>query len=1191
MKKIIKILYSLALFSSVVICQTTITIDNKTGSIGNTVTISVSSTSVSNVKDFTFHIRYDPNSVEFKEVDKSGSPLPNSDDFLMYIEEDGFVAVSYFNSEPVTLNGKLFDMKFKFLDGFSEFRFDYARVRNWQGSRLDLVLNNGSLAETINPDVKVYSPNGEEVWEVVGDPQDITWASVYLSNIEIDYTTDDGSTWTEIADNYDATTASYSWTVPSVTSNQCKIRIFSSVDSTVGDTSDNTFTINSTAEINTLTPNGGEVLKVGGVKRIKWTDKNITNVKIEYSTNANNATPTWNTVIASTPASNGYYDWVIPNTPSVNCKIRLSDVDNPGANDLSNAVFEITTSPVDIVLADVIEASLTRVIKVNNTGNKAYLWGGSWETENNPFTLENGDDLYFSDTLIVRGTVPLSVGWLTSVKYFVMKLSFNPETVVPDTLISTQDVGVCSYSVREDTLTITWYNNNPVDIHGKMFDIRFTYSDMVNPNQWIDSTLWAINPLTNRPFAVDLDPTTPSVTLDPMQFSELKISSFEVENLKGDLISDLAFTDGSLALTNSSAVKLLSPSGGETWGVNDGTRKIEWESILTDTVSLKYSTNNGGNWNSIVSAVPANARFYNWTLPNVNSTTCKVQIINSNAPSVVDASGSFTITNTESIGLLTPNGGETLKSGSEKDIKWNSTNIDNIKIEYTLDDGTSWIEIEPSVPALDNLYTWLVPDTVSSSTKVKITDVSNLTLFDESDDVFTIASGLTNVTIPDTNVASGNHSIPIKTEWLNDVAYINLRVEYDTTAITFDRVEATTQLEDSGFFTSSVKNGIISAIWLASTPVDVNGNLFNLFYNYNESAIADLTFISGTIQNSDKVNLAIQLNDGSVSPPPTPISIPSVVNAASENSIPIEFGTIRTVSSIDLEIKYDQESLDLKEVKTNTQELSPFTYSANSGVIHINWSGNTLQNLGGELFQMKFEYNSNAEPTNNQFSEFRFKKADIKNDRSRQIGVSLSEGSLCQNENPALKLYSPNGGEVWGKNQTSERIEWGSVFVNSISVYLTTDDGLNWESVGDSVDVKTGFYDWSLPNIASDQCKIKIITDANNEIFDESEQTFTISPITGIVNEDIPIEFNLEQNFPNPFNPSTKIRYALPSQSKVNLTIFNLLGQKVETIVDEICPAGFYEVNWKANHYASGIYFYRIIAGEYVQTKKMIILK
>ncbi|MDZ7765181.1 MAG: hypothetical protein U5K00_12260 [Melioribacteraceae bacterium] len=277
--------------------------------------------------------------LNFKEVDKSGSPLPNSDDFLMYTESEGVIAVSYFNSDSVSLNGKLFDIKFKYLGSFSEFRFEYARLRDWNGRRFDLVLDNGSLAETTDPDVKLYSPSGGEIWEVVGDPQNITWASVYLNDVEIDYSTDDGTSWTDIENNYDATDAYYSWTVPSVTSNQCRVRIISSSDSTVNDTS-NVFTINSTAVITALTPNGGEVLKVGVYKRIKWTYKNIVNVKIEYTSNANAATPTWDVVSAGTPADKCYYEWVIPNSSSLECKIRLSDASNSAINDLSNAVFK-----------------------------------------------------------------------------------------------------------------------------------------------------------------------------------------------------------------------------------------------------------------------------------------------------------------------------------------------------------------------------------------------------------------------------------------------------------------------------------------------------------------------------------------------------------------------------------------------------------------------------------------------------------------------------------------------------------------------------------------------------------------------------------------------------------------------------------------------------------------------------------
>jgi len=80
-------------------------------------------------------------------------------------------------------------------------------------------------------------------------------------------------------------------------------------------------------------------------------------------------------------------------------------------------------------------------------------------------------------------------------------------------------------------------------------------------------------------------------------------------------------------------------------------------------------------------------------------------------------------------------------------------------------------------------------------------------------------------------------------------------------------------------------------------------------------------------------------------------------------------------------------------------------------------------------------------------------------------------------------------------------------------------------------------------------------------------------------------------NYPNPFNPETIIRYGLPEDSYVRLTVFNVSGQKIQTLVDEDQEAGYHEVSWSGEGLANGIYFYRIEAGEFTQTRKMIMLK
>jgi hypothetical protein len=91
--------------------------------------------------------------------------------------------------------------------------------------------------------------------------------------------------------------------------------------------------------------------------------------------------------------------------------------------------------------------------------------------------------------------------------------------------------------------------------------------------------------------------------------------------------------------------------------------------------------------------------------------------------------------------------------------------------------------------------------------------------------------------------------------------------------------------------------------------------------------------------------------------------------------------------------------------------------------------------------------------------------------------------------------------------------------------------------------------------------------------------------------EIIPDQYDLLQNYPNPFNPVTTIPFNLPHQSDVLLTVYNILGQKVITLIDDNLPAGRYQHNWSIKSLASGIYFYRLEANKFVRTRKLIILK
>jgi hypothetical protein len=117
-------------------------------------------------------------------------------------------------------------------------------------------------------------------------------------------------------------------------------------------------------------------------------------------------------------------------------------------------------------------------------------------------------------------------------------------------------------------------------------------------------------------------------------------------------------------------------------------------------------------------------------------------------------------------------------------------------------------------------------------------------------------------------------------------------------------------------------------------------------------------------------------------------------------------------------------------------------------------------------------------------------------------------------------------------------------------------------------------------------------TDATNCVRDVGK-TFTIKLPTNVAKDasSIPNDFSLDQNFPNPFNPSTTINFSVPKSGTVTIKIFDILGKEVATLVNENKPVGNYSVQLNASKLVSGVYFYRMQAGDFVQTKKSLLLK
>ena len=173
-------------------------------------------------------------------------------------------------------------------------------------------------------------------------------------------------------------------------------------------------------------------------------------------------------------------------------------------------------------------------------------------------------------------------------------------------------------------------------------------------------------------------------------------------------------------------------------------------------------------------------------------------------------------------------------------------------------------------------------------------------------------------------------------------------------------------------------------------------------------------------------------------------------------------------------------------------------------------------------------------------------------------------------------------------------LDWDSTVTASSYRLLIANDSLFSTVVHDTI-VSTSsfdFYDWFSVNIDNLYWKVRTINDGG--IGPWSETYWFNIILTDVKDEtQLPTEFALMQNYPNPFNPSTTINYHLPKTANVLLKVYDVLGNEIATLVNEEKPAGVYNVEFgsKNSVLSSGIYFYKLTAGDYVSTRKMILIK
>jgi hypothetical protein len=185
--------------------------------------------------------------------------------------------------------------------------------------------------------------------------------------------------------------------------------------------------------------------------------------------------------------------------------------------------------------------------------------------------------------------------------------------------------------------------------------------------------------------------------------------------------------------------------------------------------------------------------------------------------------------------------------------------------------------------------------------------------------------------------------------------------------------------------------------------------------------------------------------------------------------------------------------------------------------------------------------------------------------RSTNHGINWAQTSL---NNQLINTLSINGNNIIA----------GTYFSG---IYLSTNNGNNWTLRNE------GFN--QVPDINS-------FCFSDNYLFIGTNFNVWKRPLNEIIgvkvlSSNVPVYYSLNQNYPNPFNPTTNIRYQIKSSNFVSLKIYDIVGKEVAILVSEKQNPGVYEIDWNASEYSSGVYFYRLEAGDYSQTKKMILLK
>lgn len=837
--------------------------------------------------------------------------------------------------------------------------------------------------------MKITSPNGGEGF-VPASTKNITWTSSSINTINVEYSTDDGNSWTAIQNAVNASLGTLSWNIPGFSFSDGRIRIISTDDSTNYDVSDNSFKV---ASLSVIAPNGAEILQKGVTKRIEWTNSiNVANVTIEVS--SNNGT-TWIPIAFNIASNTGFYDWTVGNFSSNQALIRISDADNLNINDQSDAVFIIKkldlVSPVG---GEYFPADSVRQI----------LWNsGNVTNVKIEYSTDNGS----SWTTIISTTpaAALSYNWTvpnTPSNYARVRISDADFPAASITSTSSSAFYISSISLISPNggqnfpigslQTIQWKN------HSSLSKVKIEYSTN-NGTTWktiVDSTL-----ASARSYAW-------IVPNDPTVLARVRIS--DASNSTVNDVSDSYFTIGSIRLT--------SPNGDEKWAVGN-TKTITWLNVSTiSQVNLEYTTDNGTNWISIASNINASLETYNWSIPDTltPSSLARIRISSVTNSQINDVSDNvFTFAK---IRVTSPNGAEKLQVGKQINITWTASNISLVNIQISTDNGLNWSAIANNVSASVGTYAWTISDIPSTLARIRIVDAEAGDVLDQSDATFSILK--LDLTSP-----NGNEGWTIGTTknitWVSS-GISDVKLEYSTNNGSIWQSIAASLTASTGTYAWTIPNEPSSQMLVRISDVATT--------EIRDSSL--LTFIVGKISVTE------------------PLA-----------------GSFYQAGKI-LTVKWTSQGVNNVRVAYTTD---------NGG----NWT-----TIPGIISASAGTYNFTI-PANLNSSQARIKVSDASTGQIKDSSGLFTISSLT--------LTSPNGGEYW-QGGTTKSVTWSSANITNINLDYSLDNGVNWLPIVSSYPAVSGTYSWAIGGSLSSSTVLVRISDASNSVIvDQSDNVFKIGTV------------------------------------------------------------------------------------------------